>query len=559
MASDAPKIIFSMLGVGKTLPAGKKILDSIYLSFYYGAKIGVLGLNGAGKSTLLRIIAGVDKAHDGEIQSQPGLTFGLLEQEPDLGGDDRTVKEVVEEGMAEAVGLVKRYEEISNAFAEPDADFDALIAEQAKVQEAIDRLGAWDVDARLQQAMDALHCPPSDAKVGVLSGGEKRRVALVRLLLQAPDVLLLDEPTNHLDAASVAWLEQHLASYPGTIIAVTHDRYFLDNVAGWILELDRGKGIPYEGNYTSWLEQKEARLAQEKNQRDKRRKTIQQELEWVRQNAKGRRTKSKARLARYEELQAGLPEERREELEIYIPPGPRLGNVVVQAEHVAKGYGDRQLVEDLTFSLPPGGIVGVVGPNGAGKTTLFRMITGQEQPDAGTFRVGDTVQIGYVNQDRDLDPNKTVWETISGGSDFIQLGTREVNSRAYVGRFNFGGQDQQKKVGTLSGGERGRLQLAVTLKEGANVLLLDEPTNDLDVNTLRALEEALLAFGGCAVVISHDRWFLDRVATHTLAFEGDGQVFFYPGPYSEYEDDRRDRLGIQDAEPTGPHRKLTRA
>ncbi|GAB5536124.1 MAG: energy-dependent translational throttle protein EttA [Rubricoccaceae bacterium] len=558
MAVDAPKIIFSMLGVGKTLPTGKKILDNIYLSFYYGAKIGVLGLNGAGKSTLLRIIAGVDKNHDGEIQSQPGLTFGLLEQEPDLGGDDRTVKDVVEEGMAEAVGLVKRYEEISNAFAEPDADFDALIAEQTKVQEAIDRLGAWDVDARLQQAMDALHCPPADAKVGVLSGGEKRRVALVRLLLQAPDVLLLDEPTNHLDAASVAWLEQHLAGYPGTIIAVTHDRYFLDNVAGWILELDRGKGIPYEGNYTSWLEQKEARLAQEQKQGDKRRKTIQQELEWVRQNAKGRRTKSKARLARYEELQQGLSEERREELEIYIPPGPRLGNVVVEAESVDKGYDGRQLVEGLTFSLPPGGIVGVVGPNGAGKTTLFRMITGSEQPDAGTFTVGETVQIGYVNQDRDLDPNKTVWETISGGSDVIQLGTREVNSRAYVGRFNFGGQDQQKKVGTLSGGERGRLQLAVTLKEGSNVLLLDEPTNDLDVNTLRALEEALLSFGGCAVVISHDRWFLDRVATHTLAFEGDGQVFFYPGPYSEYEDDRKNRLGIQDAEPSGPHRKLTR-
>ena len=558
MATDAPKIIFSMLGVGKTLPTGKKILDNIYLSFYYGAKIGVLGLNGAGKSTLLRIIAGVDKNHDGEIQSQPGLTFGLLEQEPDLGGDDRTVKEVVEEGMAEAVGLVKRYEEISNAFAEPDADFDALIAEQAKVQDAIDRLGAWDVDARLQQAMDALHCPPGDAKIGPLSGGEKRRVALVRLLLQAPDVLLLDEPTNHLDAASVAWLEQHLASYPGTIIAVTHDRYFLDNVAGWILELDRGKGIPFEGNYTNWLEQKETRLAQEDNQRDKRRKTIQQELEWVRQNAKGRRTKSKARIARYEELQAGLSDERRDELEIYIPPGPRLGNVVIEAQSVDKGYDGRQLVENLTFSLPPGGIVGVVGPNGAGKTTLFRMITGAEQPDDGTFKVGETVQIGYVNQDRDLDPNKTVWETISGGSDFIQLGTREVNSRAYVGRFNFGGQDQQKKVGTLSGGERGRLQLAVTLKEGANVLLLDEPTNDLDVNTLRALEEALLSFGGCAVVISHDRWFLDRVATHTLAFEGDGDVFFYPGPYSEYEDDRRERLGVPDGEPTGPHRKLTR-
>ncbi len=553
------KIIFSMLGVGKTLPTGKKILDDIYLSFYYGAKIGVLGLNGAGKSTLLRIIAGKDPNHDGTIQKQPGLTIGLLEQEPDLGDPSRTVKEVVEEGMAEAVGLLKRYEEISAAFAEPDADFDKLIAEQGRVQEDIDRLGAWDVDARLQQAMDALHCPPGDSPIGPLSGGEKRRVALVRLLLQAPDVLLLDEPTNHLDAASVAWLEQHLAGYPGTVIAVTHDRYFLDNVAGWILELDRGKGIPFQGNYTSWLEQKEARLKQEEKDASKRQRTIHQELEWVRQNAKGQRTKSKARVARYEELQAGLPEERREELEIYIPPGPRLGKLVVQAESVDKGYDGRTLVEGLTFDLPPGGIVGVVGPNGAGKTTLFRMITGEEDPDAGAFRVGDTVKLGYVNQTRDLDPNKTVWETISGGADFIQLGTREVNSRAYVGRFNFGGSDQQKKVGTLSGGERGRLQLAVTLKEGANVLLLDEPTNDLDVNTLRALEEALLAFGGCAVVISHDRWFLDRVATHILAFEGDGNVFFYPGNYSEYDDDRRQRLGIVDDEPTGPHRRLTRA
>ena len=553
------KIIFSMLGVGKTLPTGKKILDNIYLSFYYGAKIGVLGLNGAGKSTLLKIIAGKDPSHDGEIQKQPGLSIGLLEQEPDLGDPSRTVREVVEEGMAEAVGLLKRYEEISAAFAEPDADFDKLIAEQGKVQEDIDRLGAWDVDARLQQAMDALHCPPADAPIGPLSGGEKRRVALVRLLLQAPDVLLLDEPTNHLDAASVAWLEQHLAGYEGTVIAVTHDRYFLDNVAGWILELDRGKGIPFEGNYTSWLEQKEARLAQEEKEASKRQKTIHQELEWVRQNAKGQRTKSKARIARYEELQAGLGDDRREELEIYIPPGPRLGNVVVEAEGVDKGYDGRQLVEDLTFSLPPGGIVGVVGPNGAGKTTLFRMITGEEDPDDGSFRVGETVQLGYVNQIRDLDPNKTVWEVISGGADFIQLGSREVNSRAYVGRFNFAGSDQQKKVGTLSGGERGRLQLAVTLKEGANVLLLDEPTNDLDVNTLRALEEALLAFGGCAVVISHDRWFLDRVATHILAFEGDGNVFFYPGNYSEYDDDRRQRLGITDDEPTGPHRRLTRA
>ena len=553
------KIIFSMLGVGKTLPTGKKILDNIYLSFYYGAKIGVLGLNGAGKSTLLKIIAGRDDKYDGEIQKQPDISIGMLEQEPDLGDPSRTVRQVVEEGMSEAVGLLKRYEEISAAFAEPDADFDALIAEQGKIQEDIDRLGAWDVDARLQQAMDALHCPPGDAPIGPLSGGEKRRVALVRLLLQAPDVLLLDEPTNHLDAQSVAWLEQHLAQYPGTVIAVTHDRYFLDNVAGWILELDRGKGIPFEGNYTRWLEQKEARLKQEEKEASKRQKTIHQELEWVRQNAKGQRTKSKARIARYEELQAGLSDERRDELEIYIPPGPRLGNVVVQAEHVDKAYGDRTLVEDLTFDLPPGGIVGVVGPNGAGKTTLFRMITGAEQPDDGTFRVGETVQIGYVNQERDLDPDKTVWEVISGGSDFIQLGSKEVNSRAYVGRFNFGGADQQKKVGSLSGGERGRLQLAVTLKEGANVLLLDEPTNALDVNTLRALEEALLSFGGCAVVISHDRWFLNRVATHTLAFEGDGEVFFYPGNYDEYAENRLERLGLEADEPAGPHRKLTRA
>ena len=551
------KIIFSMLGVGKTLPTGKKILDNIYLSFYYGAKIGVLGLNGAGKSTLLRIIAGIDKNHDGEIQAQPGLTIGMLEQEPDLGDPSRTVREVVEEGMASTVALLKAYEAVNEKYADPDADFDAIMAEQAHLQEEIDRLGAWDLDSKLQQAMDALRCPPADAPIGPLSGGEKRRVALVRLLLQAPDVLLLDEPTNHLDADSVAWLEQHLEGYPGTVIAVTHDRYFLDNVAGWILELDRGKGIPFEGNYSSWLEQKSARLAGEEKEMSKRRKTMQEELEWVRQNAKGRRTKSKARLSRYEELQQGLPEARREELEIYIPPGPRLGNVVVEAENVSKGFDGRVLMQDLTFSLPPGGIVGVVGPNGAGKTTLFRMITGEETPDAGTFRVGETVQIGYVNQTRDMDPDLTVWQTVSGGADFIKLGTREVNSRAYVGRFNFAGQDQQKKVGTLSGGERGRLNLAITLKEGANLLLLDEPTNDLDVNTLRALEEALLAFGGCAVVISHDRWFLDRVATHTLAFEGDGHVHAYPGGYSEYEEDRAARLGTE-VIASGPHRRLTR-
>ena len=548
-----------MVGVGKTLPTGKKILDNIYLSFYYGAKIGVLGLNGAGKSTLLRIIAGKDPNHDGTIQAQPGLTIGMLEQEPDLGDPTRTVREVVEEGMQATVDLLKAYEAVNEKYAEPDADFDAIMAEQAKLQEEIDRLDAWDLDARLQQAMDALRCPPADSPIGPLSGGEKRRVALVRLLLQNPDVLLLDEPTNHLDAESVEWLEHYLATFPGTVIAVTHDRYFLDNVAGWILELDRGKGIPFEGNYTRWLEQKEARLRTEEKQASSRQKTLQQELEWVRQNAKGRRTKSKARLAAYDELQAGASEARIAELEIYIPPGPRLGKVVVEAESVEKGYDGRMLVDDLTFSLPPGGIVGVIGPNGAGKTTLFRMITGAETPDGGDFRVGDTVQIGYVDQNRPLDPDKTVWQTISGGADFISLGNREVNSRAYAGRFNFNGQDQQKRVGDLSGGERGRLHLANTLREGANVLLLDEPTNDLDVNTLRALEEALLSFGGCAVVISHDRWFLDRVTTHTLAFEGDGHVRFFPGSYSEYEEDRRARLGDAADTPSGPKRKLTRA
>jgi sulfate-transporting ATPase len=553
------KIIFSMLGVGKTLPTGKKILDNIYLSFYYGAKIGVLGLNGSGKSTLLKIIAGLDKNHDGTIQAQPGLTIGMLAQEPDLGDPTRTVREVVEEGMQATVDLLKSYEAVNEKYADPDADFDAVMAEQAKLQEEIDRIGAWDLDARLQQAMDALRCPPGESPIGPLSGGEKRRVALVRLLLQSPDVLLLDEPTNHLDAESVEWLEQYLAGFPGTVIAVTHDRYFLDNVAGWILELDRGKGIPFEGNYTRWLEQKEARLRTEEKQASSRQKTMAQELEWVRQNAKGRRTKSKARLAAYDELQAGASEARIAELEIYIPPGPRLGNVVVEAENVKKGYDGRTLVEHLTFSLPPGGIVGVIGPNGAGKTTLFRMITGAETPDAGTFKVGETVQIGYVDQNRPLDPDKTVWQTISGGADFIKLGTKETNSRAYAGRFNFNGTDQQKKVGDLSGGERGRLHLANTLREGANVLLLDEPTNDLDINTLRALEEALLSFGGCAVVISHDRWFLDRVATHTLAFEGDGEVRFFPGGYSDYEEDRRARLGDGADVPSGPHRKLTRA
>ena len=552
------EIVFSMVGVSKTFTSGRRVLDNIYLSFYYGAKIGVLGLNGAGKSTLLRIIAGLDQNIEGEVQQHRPLSFGLLEQEPHLEAG-KTVQDVVEEGAAEAVGLLKRYEQISEGFAEPDADFDKLMAEQGKVQEEIDRLDAWDIQSKLDLAMDALRCPPPETPVEVLSGGEKRRVALCRLLLQAPDVLLLDEPTNHLDAESVAWLEQHLDRYPGTVIAVTHDRYFLDNVAGWILELDRGKGLPFEGNYTSWLEQKQARLSTEERQSSKRARTMQQELEWVRQNPKGRRAKNKARVERYEQMLAETGEARREDLEIFIPAGPRLGNVVVEAEGVAKAYGERLLYDDLTFSLPPGGIVGIIGPNGAGKTTLFKMITGKETPDSGTFKVGDTVDLGYVDQDRPLDPNHTVFEAISGGAEFVQVGTREVNARAYVSRFNFAGSDQQKKVTALSGGERARVHLATTLKEGHNVLLLDEPTNDLDVNTLRALEEALASFAGCAVIISHDRWFLDRVCTHILAFENDSEVRFFPGTYSEYEEDRRKRLG---AEADRPHRttyrKLTR-
>jgi ATP-binding cassette ChvD family protein len=552
------KIIFSMVGVSKAYRPGQPVLQNIYLSFFYGAKIGVLGLNGAGKSSLLRIIAGVDPKYDGEIQAQKGITFGYLPQEPELDAG-KTVREVVEEGAARAIGLLRDYEAVSARFAEEDADFDALMAAQARLQEQIDYLDAWDVDSRLEMAMDALRCPPPETPVTVLSGGERRRVALVRLLLQQPDVLLLDEPTNHLDAESVAWLEGHLERYPGTVIAVTHDRYFLDNVAGWILELDRGRGLPFEGNYSSWLEQKTARLAVEEKQASKRQKALTRELEWVRQNPKGRSTKSKARLASYEQMLAEGQEQRDEDVEIYIPPGPRLGDVVVEAEGVAKGYGDRLLYEDLTFSLPRGGIVGVIGPNGAGKTTLFRMIVGQEQPDAGRLTVGSTVQLGYVDQNRPLDPDKTVFEEITGGGDFMRLGSREVNARAYVGRFNFAGQDQQKKTSELSGGERNRVHLAKMLKEGANVLLLDEPTNDLDVNTLRALEEALLAFAGCAVVISHDRWFLDRVATHILAFEGDSTVRWFPGNYSEYEADRRARLGAAaDVPKRVRYRQLTR-
>ncbi|WP_026167285.1 energy-dependent translational throttle protein EttA [Balneola vulgaris] len=558
MSLSDQKIIFSMVGVSKVHKPNKTVLKDIYLSFFYGAKIGVLGLNGAGKSTLLRIIAGEDKDYLGDISVQKGITFGYLPQEPQL-DPEKTVKEIVEEGVQETVDLINEYEAVNAAFADPDADFDALIAKQAKLQDQIDRLEAWDLDSKLQQAMDALRCPPGDTSVSVLSGGEARRVALCRLLLKKPDVLLLDEPTNHLDAESVGWLEQHLARYEGTVIAVTHDRYFLDNVAGWILELDRGEGIPFEGNYTSWLEQKSERLRQEEKQESNRQKTLQQELEWIRQNPKGRRAKSKARINSYEELLAKDQEKRVDDMQITIPAGPRLGNKVIVAENVAKGFDDKLLVEDMEFQLPPGGIVGVIGPNGAGKTTLFKMIIGEEQPDSGSLEIGETVQLGYVDQKRPLDPNKTIWEEISGGHEVLKLGNREVNSRAYVARFNFSGSDQQKKTGQISGGERNRVHLAKMLKEGANVLLLDEPTNDLDVNTLRALEEALLEFAGCAVVISHDRWFLDRVATHILAFEGNSQVYWYEGNYEQYEAHRKERLGITDDQPTRIHyKKLTR-
>jgi sulfate-transporting ATPase len=544
------KIIFSMVGVGKVHKPNKQVLKDIYLSFFYGAKIGVLGLNGAGKSSLLKLIAGVDKDYIGEITVQKGITFGYLPQEPEL-DLTKTVREVVEEGVHEIVSLLKEYEAISARFSEPDADFDELMEKQAKLQEKIDHVNAWDLDSKLEQAMDALRCPSGDTKVSVISGGERRRVALCRLLLQEPDVLLLDEPTNHLDAESVAWLEQHLAQYKGTVLAVTHDRYFLDNVAGWILELDRGEGIPWKGNYSSWLEQKQQRLSVEEKQESKRAKTLERELEWIRMNPKGRHAKSKARISSYEKMLADEQDKRSEEIEIFIPPGPRLGNLVIEATRVSKAYGDNLLYEDMDFSLPPGGIVGVIGPNGAGKTTLFRMITNQEKPDSGTIRVGDTVKLAYVDQNRPLDPGKSIWQEISGGQDLIMLGNREVNSRAYVARFNFSGTDQQKRVGVLSGGERNRVHLAKVLREGANVLLLDEPTNDLDVNTLRALEEALLNFAGCAVVITHDRWFLDRVATHILAFESESKVMWFEGNFSEYEEDRHKRLGI-DAD--RPHR-----
>jgi ATP-binding cassette ChvD family protein len=547
---DTQKIIFSMVGVGKIYKPNRQVLRDIYLSFFYGAKIGVLGLNGAGKSTLLKIIAGLDDEYVGQITKNKDVTFGYLSQEPEL-DPNKTVREVVEEGAQEAVQLLKDYNAISEQFADPDADFDKLLEKQAKLQEKIDAMGAWDIDSKLEMAMDALRCPPPDTPVNVISGGEKRRVALVRLLLQKPDVLLLDEPTNHLDAESVSWLERHLHDYEGTVIAVTHDRYFLDNVAGWILELDYGHGIPFEGNYTNWLEQKQARLAVEEKQESKRQKALKEELEWVRMNPKGRHAKSKARISAYEKLLEEETVKRNEEMEIFIPAGPRLGDKVVDANDVSKSFGDKLLYEHLSFSLPPGGIIGVIGPNGAGKTTLFKMMTGELQPDAGSFSIGDTVKLGYIDQNRPLDPNKTIWEEISDGLDVVQLGTREVNSRAYVARFNFSGSDQQKKVTQLSGGERNRVHLAKMLKEGANVLLLDEPTNDLDVNTLRALEEALQGFAGCAVVISHDRWFLDRIATHILAFEGDSQVVWFDGNYSQYEEDRHKRLGI-DAD--RPHR-----
>lgn len=543
--------IYTMNRVGKVVPPKKHILKDISLSFFPGAKIGVLGLNGSGKSTLLRIMAGLDTDIEGEARPQTGTKIGYLAQEPEL-DPTKDVRGNVEEGVAETKALLDAFNEVSAKFAEPDADFEALMAEQAKLQDKIDAADAWDLERQLDQAAEALRLPPWDADVSKLSGGEKRRVALCRLLLSNPDMLLLDEPTNHLDAESVAWLERFLAEFPGTVVAVTHDRYFLDNVAGWILELDRGHGIPWEGNYSSWLEQKDQRLAQEAREQASHRKAMQAELEWVRSNPKGRQSKSKARLKQFDELQSREFQARNETNEIYIPPGPRLGNVVIEAEHVRKGFGDTLLVDDLSFAIPPGGIVGIIGPNGAGKTTLFRMLVGQEQPDEGQLRRGETVDLAYVDQSRDhLDDSKTVWEEISGGLDILQVGKFEMPSRAYCGRFNFKGQDQQKRIGDLSGGERNRVHLAKLLQRGGNLLLLDEPTNDLDVETLRALEEALLVFPGSALVISHDRWFLDRIATHILAFEGDSQVTWFEGNYQEYEADRRKRLGD---EALNPHR-----
>ncbi len=560
MSNEPNKVIYSMVGVGKYYDK-RPVLKDIYLSYFYGAKIGVIGLNGSGKSTLLRIMAGVEKEFNGEAVLSPGYTVGYLEQEP-LIDEARTVREVVEQAVQDTVKLLKEFEEINARFAEEMADdeMNRLLERQGEVQEKLDQQDAWDLDARLEMAMDALRCPPPETPVKILSGGERRRVALCRLLLQKPDILLLDEPTNHLDAESVGWLERHLQSYSGTVIAVTHDRYFLDNVAGWILELDRGQGIPFKGNYTSWLEQKQERLRREEKSESERQKTLERELEWIRMSPKARHAKGKARITAYESLLDKESQKRREDLEIPIPPGPRLGNVVIEAQGVSKAYGDRLLIDDMTFKLPPGGIIGVIGPNGAGKTTLFRMITGQEQPDSGKIRIGETVVLGYVDQSRTLDPKKSIWEEISGGADLLKIGGREFNSRAYVARFAFSGTDQQKKVVQLSGGERNRVHLAKMLKEGANVLLLDEPTNDLDVNTLRALEEAIENFAGCAVVISHDRWFLDRIATHILAFEGDSKAVWFDGNYSEYEADRKQRLGAAAEQPHRiKYRPLTRA
>ena len=543
-------IIFSMAGVNKIYPPKKQVLKNIYLSFFYGAKIGVLGLNGSGKSSLLKIIAGIDKDYNGEVVADSEYSVGYLEQEPEL-DPTKTVREIVEEGAQEVVDLLKEFDEINLKFAEPmsDDDMNKLIARQGEVQEKLDNMDAWSLDSKLERAMDALRTPPAEAKVEHLSGGEKRRVALCRLLLKEPDVLLLDEPTNHLDAESVHWLEQHLQQYAGTVIAVTHDRYFLDNVAGWILELDRGEGIPWKGNYSSWLDQKQKRLKEEEKSESKRMKTLERELEWIKMPPKARQTKSKARLSAYEKLLGEEAREKEAKLEIFIPPGPRLGNKVIEVNGVSKAYGDKLLFDNLSFNLPPAGIVGIIGPNGAGKTTLFKLITGNETPDNGNFEVGSTVEVAYVDQEHDdLNPEHTVFEAISGGNEIIQLGAKEMNARAYVSRFNFAGTDQQKKVGQLSGGERNRVHLAMALKQGGNLILLDEPTNDLDVNTLRALEEALENFGGCAVIISHDRWFLDRIATHILAFEGDSQVYWFEGNYSDYEANRKQRLG--DAEPT---------
>lgn len=545
MANDDKKIIFSMVGVGKLIPPSRRILKDIYLSFYYGAKIGIIGLNGSGKSSLLKIIAGLDKSHEGEVHFSPGYSVGYLEQEPRL-DENKTVKEVVMEGVKEVADLIDEYNKLNEKFCEPmsDDEMAALIEKQGELTELMEQHDAWNLDSKLERAMDALNCPEDDALVKNLSGGERRRVALCRILLQEPDILLLDEPTNHLDAESIEWLEQHLQQYKGTVIAVTHDRYFLDHVAGWILELDRGEGIPWEGNYSSWLEQKTKRLSMEEKQESKRKKTMQRELEWVKMSPKARQAKGKARLSSYEKMMSEDVKEKEEKLEIFIPNGPRLGDKVIEVKDVSKAYGNKLLFEHLNFSLPPAGIVGVIGANGAGKTTLFRMIMGLEKPDSGSFETGPTVKIGYIDQQhQDIDPEKSVWETISAGNEQISLGGRLVNSRAYVSRFNFSGTDQSKKTGVLSGGERNRLHLAMTLKSEANVLLLDEPTNDIDVNTLRALEEGLEDFAGCAVVISHDRWFLDRIATHILAFEGNSQVYFFEGSYSEYEENKRKRLG----------------